>query len=96
MTLTIRKCIVLALVAGVFLLANAMLIAHWLQDAGVIDAAASIRKEYLTGTAITIIAVLLILLTSPGRRAIGLGRQCSVCGHGQLGGKYCSDCGSRC
>lgn len=95
MTLTLRKLIVLALVAGVFLLANALVIAHWLRDAGVIETAASIREEFLTGTAITVIAALLILLTTPGRQALGLGQKCSVCGHRQVGGRYCSDCGSR-
>lgn len=95
MTLTVRKCLVLALVAGVFLLANALAIAYWLRDAGVIDTATSIREEFLTGTAITVIVALLILLTTPGRKALGLGRKCSVCGHDQLGGNYCTDCGSR-
>lgn len=95
MTLTIRKVIVLAIVAGVFLLANALVIAHWLNQAGVIDAAVSIRREFLTGTAITVIVALLILLTGPGRKVVGLGCRCTVCGHRQLGGDYCSDCGSR-
>ena len=39
---------------------------NWLQDAGVIDRAKGIRHEYLTGTAIAIIVVLLILLVRLG------------------------------
>ena len=55
MTLGIRKVIVLGLVVGVFLTGNALLVASWLADKGVIDCARNIRAEYLTGTAITII-----------------------------------------
>ena len=55
MTLGIRKVIVLGLVTGVFLTANALLVAGWLAEKGVIDFAKNIRAEYLTGTAITII-----------------------------------------
>jgi len=55
MTLGIRKTIVLVLVAAIFLLANMWLVMNWLQEKGVIDMAKSVRKEYLTGTAITII-----------------------------------------
>jgi len=38
---------------------------NWLQDKGVIDMAKHVRTEYLTGTAITIIVALLILLVKP-------------------------------
>ena len=95
MTLGIRKLIVLSLVAGLFLMANFVLVANWLQDKGVIDWARYIHKEYLTGTAITIIVVLLILLVAPRSEARRLFRQCPVCDHTLLGsGRYCSDCGS--
>lgn len=96
MTLRIRKLIVLVLVAALFLVANLMFVAGWLQEKGVIDWARYIHKEYLTGTAITIIVVLLILLIGPrgdGRRLL---RRCPVCDHTLLGrGQYCSDCGSK-
>ena len=98
MSLGIRKFIVLVLVAAVFLLANAWLVANWLADAGIIDGAKHIRKEYLTGTAISIIVVLLILLVRPGRAAAGRGlfRRCPVCDHRLISrGKYCSECGSK-
>jgi hypothetical protein len=96
MTLRGRKLIVLILVGLVLLLGNFILVANWLQEKGVIDWAKDIRKEYLTGTAITIIVVLLILLVAPrgdGRRLL---RRCPVCDHTLLGrGQYCSDCGSK-
>ena len=96
MTLGIRKLIVLALAASLFLVANLVILANWLQEKGVIDWAKYVHKEYLTGTAITIIVVLLILLVAPrgdGRRLI---RRCPVCDHTLVGrGQYCSDCGSK-
>lgn len=93
MRLAIRKLIVLGLITGVFLIANVMVIAAWLQDRGVVEMAASVRREFLTGTAITVIAVLLFLLVDHRRGGTGTG--CEVCGHRQLGGKYCASCGSR-
>ena len=99
MTLGIRKTIVLVLVAAVFLLANMWLVMNWLQDKGVIDMAKHVRTEYLTGTAITIVVALLILLVKPAREAArrsGLIRRCPVCDHRLLGrGSYCGDCGSK-
>ena len=94
MSLTIRKVIVLGLIGSILLLGNIMLVANWLSQTGVVDWARGIRAEYLTGTAVTIIAVLLILLVSPGSRA--LVRRCPVCDHVLMGrGKYCGECGSR-
>jgi hypothetical protein len=50
----------------------------------------------LTGTAITIIAVLLILSVSPRAKTGGLVRRCPVCDHVLLTkGVYCSECGSK-
>jgi hypothetical protein len=96
MTLGIRKLIVASLVGSVFLLANFLWVTSWLQDKGVIDWANSIRRDYLTGTAITIIVVLLVLLVGGrggGRRLL---RRCPVCDHRLLGsGTYCNDCGSK-
>ena len=96
MILGIRKLIVISLVGAIFLLANFMLVTSWLQDKGVIDWASHVRRDYLTGTAITIIIVLLVLLV--GRRGEGrkLLRRCPVCDHRLLGSAaYCSDCGSK-
>ncbi len=96
MSLGIRKLVILVLVAALFLLANAWLVVSWLEDKGVVGFARHLRKEYLTGTAITIIVVLLILLVGPGARRSGLLRRCPVCDHGVLSrGSYCSDCGSK-
>ena len=93
MSLGIRKLIVLGLVAGIFLLGNILIVADWLAEKGVIDIAQNIRAEFLTGTAITIVITLLILLASPARQAWC--RHCPVCDHRLRSGKYCSACGSR-
>jgi hypothetical protein len=96
MTLGIRKLIVLALVATLFLVANLIFVVNWLAEKGVIDWAKYIHKEYLTGTAITIIVVLMILLVAPRGESRRLFRRCPVCDHTLLGGgKYCNDCGSK-
>ena len=98
-SLGIRKLVVISLVGGIFLLGNIWLVVNWLEGAGVIGCARQIRKEYLTGTAITIIIVLLILLVKPERRAIShsvVFRRCPVCDHRLIGrGEYCSECGSK-
>lgn len=96
MTLGIRKLIVLVMAGSIFLVANMLMVAAWLQEKGVIDVARFIRKEYLTGTAITIIVTLLILLVSP--RCVGKSwvRRCPVCDKSIIGGmKYCSERGSK-
>ena len=100
MTLGLRKMILLALVGLVFLMANIVLVANWLSEKGVSEFAQNIKVNYLTGTAITIIVVLLILLVSPkrtsGSKAVGLVRRCPVCDHVLLSrGSYCSECGSK-
>lgn len=96
MTLTTRKLVVLIAIGSVFLLANFLMVAHWLQQQGVIAAAGELREEFLTGTAITVILALLVLLTDRSRRTIAAGRSCPVCDE-RAGGtdKYCSACGSR-
>ena len=80
MSLGIRKLIVIAIVGSVFLTANIMIVAAWLQEHGVIEAVTNIRKEFLTGTAITIIIALLILLVGPRTRGMSISRRrCPVC-----------------
>ena len=90
---------VISLVGGIFLLGNIWMVVNWLEDAGAIRYARHIRKEHLTGTAITIIIVLLILLVKPGREAVSrsvLFRRCPVCDHRVIGrGEYCGECGSK-
>ena len=100
LSLGIRKVLILGLVGGIFLLGNIWLVVKWLEERGAVDWARHVRSEYLTGTAITIIVALLILLVKPGREAAGrfglLMRRCPVCDHRLLGGgKYCGDCGSK-
>jgi hypothetical protein len=69
-------------------------VANWLAEHGVVDWARYVRAEYLTGTAVTIIVVLLILLVNP--RTGALVRRCPVCDHVLLSrGRYCGECGSK-
>ena len=96
MTLGLRKLTVLVLLGALFLLANAWIVVNWLDEHGVVEWATHIRSEYLTGTAITIIVVLLILLVRPRGEHSRLLNRCSVCDHVMLGrANYCGDCGSK-
>ncbi|HOW72659.1 MAG TPA: hypothetical protein PKY77_18830 [Phycisphaerae bacterium] len=99
MSLGIRKLIVFGSVASVFLLANMLLLAHWLDRVEAIGWANWLRQEFLTGTALTVILALLVLLM-PVRQAMKaggeLGRRCPVCDGGiARQAKYCGECGSR-
>lgn len=98
-SLGIRKLVVLVLVGAIFLLANVWMVVNWLEKVGAVEFAKYVKSEYLTGIAITIILVLLILLVKPGREAVtnaGIIRRCPVCDHVLLSkGSYCSDCGSK-
>jgi hypothetical protein len=96
MSLGKRKLMVLLLLGLVFLASNILLVANWLADNGVVDWATHVRSEYLTGTAIAIIVVLLILLVGPRTATSKWVRRCPVCDHMLLSrGNYCSDCGSK-
>ena len=98
MTLTIRKIIVTTLVAIIFMAANIVVIAHWLADNGVEQKANYVKENFLTGTAITVVLALLILLVSPktGRKTLSFSRTCPVCDKRLFGnGNYCSECGSK-
>ena len=96
MSLTIRKVIVLGLIGSILLLGNILLVANWLAERGIVDWAHDVRSEYLTGTAVAIIAVLLILLVSPGAKSGRLIRRCPVCDHALLSrANYCPECGSK-
>ena len=95
MTLSTRKLVVVGLIAGILLLANVGAIAGWLQEIGLIPWAQHLRKEYATGTAITVIVVVLVLLPSRVVLAICV-RRCPVCDCLLLRqGRYCCECGSR-
>jgi len=60
MSLKTRKIMLVVAIVAVVVGANIWGIAAWLNKAGVVDLAKHVRREYLTGTAITIIVVLLI------------------------------------
>ena len=95
-SLGIRKFVVISLIGGVFLLGNLWFVVNWLQGKGVIDWADGCRSTYLTPTAITSIAVLLVLLVKPRTESGRLIRRCPVCEHTVFGrNNYCSDCGSK-
>ena len=98
MTLTLRKIVLLVLIGCVFLMANIVVVANWLSNNGISQFTESIKNNYLTGTAITVIVALLILLVNPkcNSRAIGFIRRCPVCDKRLVGsGNYCSECGSK-
>lgn len=99
MSLGVRKLIVLGSVASVFLVTNALLLANWLDRVGAIGWANWLRQEFLTGTALTVILALLVLLV-PVRQTMKahgeLGRRCPVCdGSIARQARYCGECGSR-
>lgn len=98
MSLRVKKIVVLAVIASIVLLANIWSLTDWLERLGVIAVAQHLRMEYVTGTAIAVIAAMVFLLGGDGMvRACGhLIRRCPVCDHALLRpGKYCGACGSR-
>ena len=97
MSLTSRKTIVISLIAGVFLAGNILVIAQWLADKGVPEIANYVREHFLTGTALAVIFVLLIITVGPvqSSRAVTF-RRCPVCDHRLSGNQnYCGECGSK-
>lgn len=96
MSLKSRKLVVVSLIAGVFLTGNILVIAQWLADKRIPEAANWIRSEFLTGTALAVILTLLILLVSPSRSRGAFSRRCPVCDHRLASwGSYCAECGSK-
>lgn len=94
MTLATRKVIVGSAILAVLFLANMVAFAGWLKRIGVITWAQHVREEFLTGTAITVILAMLVLLVPP---VVGFAiRRCRVCETLLLRrGRYCPACGSR-
>ena len=85
MSLGIRKIIIIGLIGAIFLAGNVLLIANWLSEKGVPEKANWFRENFLTGTAVTIIVVLLILLVSPRNSsskvlALSDGAPCAIIG----------------
>ncbi len=99
MSLIVRKTIVLGLIGIIFLLANILVVANWVSDTGISEKASWIRHEFLTGTAVAVILVLLILLVSPRNacgKTIGFARRCPICDKRLIGNpSYCGECGSK-
>lgn len=99
MTLRIQKCIIVSIIAAVILLANAWVIAGWLDDAGLVAWARNLRSQYFTGTAVVVIVTLLVSIPTARAPAGSLrtpASQCPVCdGNLRPGGQYCPACGSR-
>jgi hypothetical protein len=100
MTLTSRKIIIILLIGAIFLLGNILIVANWIANTGIAEKATWVRHEFLTGTAITIILTLLILLVPYKKNGtsniFGLVRRCPVCDHRLIGkANYCADCGSK-
>ena len=99
MSLIVRKILVLGLIGIIFLLANILVVANWINDTGISEKAGWVRKEFLTGTAVAVIFVLLVLLIGPKNasgKSIGFTRRCPVCDERLSGDvKYCGECGSK-
>lgn len=95
MTLTTRKRYVAGSVLFVLCLANAAAVVNLLAEAGLISWAQHACDRYVTGTAITVIAAMLIIVP-PGTVLATCIRRCPVCDTVLLRrGKFCSECGSR-
>jgi hypothetical protein len=94
-----RKLIVLIVVVVVMVLAGLPAITAALVHLGVVGLAAKVRAEYFTGTAVAVIAALLILLPRQvvvGIRFFTAARTCRVCGTRiERVARYCPQCGSR-
>ena len=95
MTLAVRKRIIAGGVLLLICLANLGVFVRWLETVGVLAWAQRVCDRFLTGTAVTVIAALLILLPSGAVVAVCVQR-CRVCDALLLRrGKYCAECGSR-
>lgn len=91
-----RKTLVVAMVTLIIVLAGLPTITATLERVGMIPLARTIRTDYLTGTAMVVIATLLILTPSQRSRAWFASYRCPTC-ESPLNsrGKYCPLCGSR-
>jgi hypothetical protein len=95
MTVAVRKRIVAGSVLLLICFANLGVFVRWLEAVGVLAWAQRVCDCFITGTAITVNAALLILLPSGAVVAI-CARRCRVCDALLFRrGKYCAECGSR-
>jgi hypothetical protein len=99
MTLGTRKLVIAGAAATVILLANFVVLARWLDDIGLVGWARGVKAEYLTGTTLTIIVALFVLVVPHGHgreRCQRPTQRCRVCdGVLDRPGRYCPACGSR-
>jgi len=94
-TLIARKRLVASGVVLLVCLANAGVFVNWLAEAGLISWAQRVCDRYVTGTAITVVVAMLVIVPSGTVLATCI-RRCRVCDTVLLRrGKYCSECGSR-
>jgi hypothetical protein len=95
MTLASRKRLVAGSALLLIGLANLGMFVNWLETLGVLAWARRVCDQYITGTSVTVIAALLILLPSGTVIAV-CAQRCKVCDVLLFRrGKYCSECGSR-
>jgi hypothetical protein len=99
MTLCMRKLFLGSLIVSIFLLANALTIAGVCDRLGVVALAQWLRDNFVTGTAVTVIIALLILLPTQVAWRPPWSIQpprCPVCDEAlRRVGRYCPACGSR-
>ena len=95
MSIAARKRCTVGVLGLLICLANVNVFVNWLVEIGLISWARTVCDQYLTGTAVTVIVCLLVLLPSGTVIAVCIQR-CRVCEALLLRrGKYCSECGSR-
>lgn len=94
-----RKLVVIVVVGVILVFSGLPSIVAWLDRIGIIGWARSVKAEYITGTAITIIVVLLFVLPSENwirRCQTKRTQRCPVCEASLYrDGRYCPACGSR-
>lgn len=99
MTTKTRRLVAAVSVASILLPANLLVLGAWLAYTGEIGWAGVINVTYFTGTAIALIATLLILSPTAGPGGLPTVQwmaTCPVCEHSlRPGGRYCPACGSR-
>lgn len=99
MTLKNKKLTMIGTIATLLLLANLWELVAWLDELGLIGWAERLEMKYLSGTAITIILVLLILqpvYPPKEHRRRGPAQRCRVCRRPtHRAARYCAECGSR-
>lgn len=99
MTIRMRSPVAVLSAAAILLFTNSPALGLWVEGSSMIEWTWSLRTEHITGAAIAVIALLLILLHSPALRnapRLQRARRCPVCDEElRPKGRYCPTCGSR-